>query len=83
MPSAKVGLEASEIARIRAEYRRRSVEVPADYYSGSRPENHFPHARLTLACIAALRSEGRFPLGDQSIADVGCGLGARLLQFAQ
>src|SRR5947208_3097463 len=36
---------AAEIARIRAEYERRSQAIPRDFYAWSRPANYFLHSQ--------------------------------------
>jgi len=83
IPSAPVDAEAREILRIRAEYERRRKEIPADFYSLGRPTNLFFDTQLVRGCIASLKHEGMFPLEGLSVADVGCGAGRWLLEFAQ
>ena len=83
VPSAEIGTEESEILRIRAEYERRQREIPRDFYSWSRLPNYFFDAQLARACILELKREGRFPLEHLSVADIGCGSGRWLLEFAQ
>lgn len=78
-----VDAEAAEILRIRAEYARRRKEIPADFYSWGRPTNLFFDTQLIRDCIAGLKSEGMFPLEGRAVADIGCGAGRWLLEFAQ
>jgi ubiquinone/menaquinone biosynthesis C-methylase UbiE len=75
--------QTTEIARIRAEYARRSSAIPKDYYSWGRAWNHFFHTQLCRECIRGLSSDAWFPLSGKSIADIGCGTGAWLLEFCQ
>jgi len=72
-----------EIARIRAEYARRSREIPADFYAWSRPANLFTQCQLSRDLIRSLHALGFFPLTGRSVADIGCGGGTWLLEFAQ
>src|ERR1017187_9983736 len=74
---------ASEIERIRAEYARRKREIPKTYYSWDRVYNCFTHTQLVRDCIAELTREKMFPLEGRSVADIGCGSGTWLLEFAQ
>lgn len=74
---------AKEIQRIRAEYERRKREVPRDFYSWSRLSNCFQHTQLVRDAIAALTREKMFPLENRRVADIGCGAGRWLLEFAQ
>ena len=75
--------EASEILRIRAEYDRRQREIPRDFYSWGRLSNYFLDTQLVRACINELNREGLFPLENRKVADIGCGSGRWLLEFAQ
>jgi SAM-dependent methyltransferase len=75
--------EADEILRIRAEYERRRKEIPADFYSWGRPTNLFFDTQLVRDCITGLKQEGMFPLEGRRVADIGCGAGRWLLEFAQ
>jgi SAM-dependent methyltransferase len=75
--------DASEIQRIRAEYDRRSREIPRDFYSWGRLPNYFLDTQLVRNCIIELKSEQMFPLENRSVADIGCGSGRWLLEFAQ
>jgi SAM-dependent methyltransferase len=83
LPSVPIDTEASEIVRIRAEYERRRKEIPADFYSWGRPTNLFFDTQLVRDCIAGLKQEQMFPLEGRSVADIGCGAGRWLLEFAQ
>ena len=73
----------AEAARIRAEYAQRARQIPADFYAWSRPVNRFFHAGVCGAAIDALVARGAFPLDGLSVADIGCGTGTWLLEFAQ
>jgi len=73
----------AEILRIRAEYDRRSREIPRDFYSWGRLPNYFLDTQLIRDCIVELSREGMFPLENRSVADIGCGSGRWLLEFAQ
>jgi SAM-dependent methyltransferase len=75
--------EAAEILRIRAEYERRSREIPKDFYGWGRLPNYFFDTQLVRNCIVELRRENMFPLENRSVADIGCGSGRWLLEFAQ
>jgi len=79
----EVNAEASEILRIRAEYERRSREIPRDFYGWGRLPNYFLDTQLVRDCIVALKQEQMFPLENRSVADIGCGSGRWLLEFAQ
>src|SRR5580658_678590 len=72
-----------ETDRIAAEYQRREQEIPADSYTWNRPANLLMHQQTVRGCVAALDRAGRFPLRGQAVADIGCGDGAWLLEFAQ
>jgi len=80
---AEVDAGAIEITRIRAEYARRHREIPRDFYSWSRLPNYFADSQLVRDCIAELKRENKFPLENLSVADIGCGSGRWLLEFAQ
>lgn len=73
----------SEAARIRAEYERRDREIPADFYSWSRPANLLMHQQTLRSCIRLLKRAGMFPLNGRRVADIGCGGGTWLLEFVQ
>ena len=70
-----------EAARMQRELARRAVETPADYYSVSNPGILFGYQQMARWFIAALRKEGRFPLAQQRIFDVGCGWGGWLVDL--
>jgi len=73
----------SESARIAAEYQRREEQIPAGSYIWSHPSNLLLHQQAVRGCIAMLDRAGRFPPRGKAIADIGCGDGAWLLEFAQ
>src|SRR6185437_7703844 len=73
----------NDTARIYAEYERREREIPADFYSWSRPANLLMHQQTSRACIHLLKRAGLFPLSGRRIADIGCGGGIWLLEFLQ
>jgi SAM-dependent methyltransferase len=79
----EVDAEASEILRIRAEYERRTREIPRDFYSWGRLSNYFLDTQLVRDCITELTREQMFPLENRSVADIGCGSGRWLHEFAQ
>jgi SAM-dependent methyltransferase len=81
--SPELDAGANEITRIRAEYDRRSREIPRDFYSWGRLPNYFFNAQLVRDCIIELKRERMFPLESLSVADIGCGPGTWLLEFAQ
>ncbi|MBV9747121.1 MAG: class I SAM-dependent methyltransferase [Acidobacteriia bacterium] len=76
-------IAVNEIDRIRAEYQRRNREVPADFYSWSKPANYLAHSETCRALIAVLAAEGIYPLDGRKVLDVGCGSGTWLLELAQ
>jgi SAM-dependent methyltransferase len=79
----KVESETHEIERIRTEYARRGRDIPQGFYGWDRKSNCFAHTQLLRDCIAELTREGMFPLENRSVADIGCGSGTWLLEFAQ
>jgi SAM-dependent methyltransferase len=81
--TAEGDCDAGEIQRIRAEYERRHREIPRDFYSWGRLPNYFLDTQLVRDCIIELRRENMFPLENLSVADIGCGSGRWLLEFAQ
>jgi ubiquinone/menaquinone biosynthesis C-methylase UbiE len=81
--SSRTESDAAEILRIRAEQLRRAREVPAGFYGWARPVNQFFHYRICQTAIAALVRANLFPLDGRAIADIGCGAGSWLLEFAQ
>ena len=82
-PLDVVDAGATEIQRIRTEYERRKREVPQNYYSWGRLSNCFHHTQLVRDCIGEISRENMFPLENRSVADIGCGSGKWLLEFAQ
>jgi SAM-dependent methyltransferase len=72
-----------EAARIRAEYARRAVELPASLYEPSRVENVFLHQSVERAALAALTRAGMLPIADRRILDVGCGDGEWLIDVTR
>ena len=77
------GSEDWEIDRIRAEYKRREREIPLDFYAWNRPVNQFFSSQAARASIRALVKHGMFPLENRTLVDVGCGQGARLIDWLQ
>jgi ubiquinone/menaquinone biosynthesis C-methylase UbiE len=75
--------QETELERIRTEYRRRALEIPHDFYRWNRPVNLYIQCQLMRDAIAMLDRAGLFPLDGRSIADIGCGSGTWLLEFAQ
>ena len=75
--------EASEIARIRAEFERRDREIPHDFYAWNRPVNQFCRAQTARASIRALVEHGMLPLDDRTVLEIGSGSGSRLIEFQQ
>lgn len=82
-PPARTDADAAEILRIRAEYERRSREIPKNFYSWERMPNYFLDTQLIRECILQLTREKMFPLENQRVCDIGCGSGRWLLEFAQ
>jgi len=83
LPVVDVDMDANEILRIRAEYDRRSRVIPKDFYSWGRMSNYFLDTQLVRNCILELSRRNMFPLEGKSVADIGCGSGRWLLEFAQ
>lgn len=73
----------TDTARIRTEYERREREIPADFYSWSKPSNLLNHQQTLRSCIRLLHQAGLFPLDGLRVADIGCGGGSWLLEFVQ
>jgi SAM-dependent methyltransferase len=73
----------SEIERIRAEYRRRGREIPVDFYAWNRPVNLYTQTQLMRDMLKLLDQQRLFPLKTLRVADIGCGGGVWLLEFAQ
>jgi SAM-dependent methyltransferase len=82
-PQTDIENGAREIERIRVEYARRNREIPEAFYGWDRVSNCFTHTQLVRDCIAELTRAKMFPLEGQSVADIGCGSGTWLLEFAQ
>ncbi len=78
-----INAHGAEIARIRAEYKRRGRSLPPDLYGLNRPVNLFSHCQTIRRLIATLVREGGFPLDGRVIADIGCGRGTWLTEFLQ
>jgi ubiquinone/menaquinone biosynthesis C-methylase UbiE len=72
----------SEAARIRREYEHREQAIPEGFYALDKPANRFAHDRLASRIHALLESHGFLPLAGRRIADIGCGSGAWLAEFA-
>jgi ubiquinone/menaquinone biosynthesis C-methylase UbiE len=72
-----------DIARISAAYERRARDIPADFYSLSKPANLLMHQQTLRACIRLLHQAHMFPLNGMRVADIGCGVGTWLLEFVQ
>jgi ubiquinone/menaquinone biosynthesis C-methylase UbiE len=83
LPHADIENGAYEIERIRAEYARRKRDIPQIVYGWDRVSNCFTHTNLVRDCIAELTRRKMFPLAGRSVADIGCGSGTWLLEFAQ
>jgi len=73
----------SDTTRIIAEYERRTLEVPGDYYSWNKPGNLIMHQDTACGCIRMLDDASLSPLRGLRIADIGCGDGAWMLEFVQ
>jgi ubiquinone/menaquinone biosynthesis C-methylase UbiE len=69
------------VARISAEYERRDRQIPADFYSWSRPANLLMHQQTLRSCLRLLTESGMFPLNGRRVADIGCGCGNWLREF--
>jgi ubiquinone/menaquinone biosynthesis C-methylase UbiE len=65
----------SEIERIRAEYARRSREIPAGFYGYDRAANLFSLHSRERALRDALSDHARLPLTQSKLLEVGCGSG--------
>lgn len=70
-----------EVDRLHRESQRRAREMPADYYSLSRPGMLYVYQQMARDFVRALVKEGQFPLGTRRILDVGCGYGSWLLEL--
>lgn len=73
----------SEIARIRAEYKRRAREIPRNFYSWNLPVNQFFRTQIARIAIQALVENNLFPLGTRTLLEVGCGSGSHLIESVQ
>lgn len=73
----------SDTARIAAEYERRDREIDPEFYSWAKPANLLMHQLEVRSCIQALHRAGVFPLHGRRVADIGCGPGTWMLEFAQ
>ena len=73
----------AETARIPSEYERREREIPADFYSWSKPSNLLMQQQTLRSSIRLLHDAGLFPLDGLRVADIGCGSGSWLLEFIQ
>lgn len=71
----------TELERIRAEYARRSREVPDDFYAFSTPANLFLRQGQERGLLEVLREGGYVPLTDRRVLDLGCGHGTWLTTF--
>jgi ubiquinone/menaquinone biosynthesis C-methylase UbiE len=78
-----MSVSSSDLARISAEYGRRARELPADFYSWSKPANLLLHQQTMRGCVRMLHRAALFPLKNSRILDVGCGNGTWLLEFMQ
>lgn len=67
--------------QIRAEYRRREREIPADFYALHQPANLFLYQSQLRGMQWALRTAGLIPLAERRILEVGCGRGNWLAMF--
>jgi SAM-dependent methyltransferase len=86
-PPAHSDLPASlvnslEIARVRAEYARRSRVIAQGHYELDRPANLYSNTQLQRELVCSLKRVHKFPLDGLTIADIGCGAGGRLVQCA-
>jgi ubiquinone/menaquinone biosynthesis C-methylase UbiE len=70
-----------EAERIRAEFRRRALEVPSDTYALTKPANLFAAQERTRLALTVLEREDFFPLRGRRILEVGCGSGGWLPTF--
>lgn len=67
--------------QIRAEYRRREREIPADFYSLHQPANLFLYQSQLRGMQWALRTADLIPLAERRILEIGCGRGNWLAMF--
>ncbi|MBI3666349.1 MAG: methyltransferase domain-containing protein [Acidobacteria bacterium] len=73
--------DLAETERIRREYQRRAREIPADFYSLSRPAVLFGYTQRIRKTVQALAKAGCYPPATLRICDVGCGAGQWLVDF--
>jgi SAM-dependent methyltransferase len=66
------GLDA-ERQRIREAYARRERDIPADFYSPTRPSNLFAIQQRARQALTALSGAGLVPLRGRRVLEVGCG----------
>lgn len=71
----------AELARIRAEYRRRAAEVPADLYSPEQPWTRLFVEERTRLAGAMLRRAGISLGPGMPVLEIGCGGGGWLPTF--
>ena len=60
-----------------------AVGNPSHFYSWEHLPNYFLHSQLVRDCIVEMTHERMFPLDNRAVADIGCGAGRWLLEFAQ
>jgi ubiquinone/menaquinone biosynthesis C-methylase UbiE len=72
-----------ELARIRAVYERRKLNVPADRYSDANPRAAIFERERERRLRELLHRKCSEPLAAQRILDVGCGEGRWLRRFSQ
>lgn len=80
-PAQAPGQERAELERIRAEYERRSREIPAGRYGWQHPVQQFWYFHLYRAVLKGLQRSAMFPLDERRILDIGCGGGLWLTAF--
>ena len=78
----KEQIHCGEVARIEAEYARRARELTPDLYSLAHDSNLFARQQLERSLVKLLRRNNNFPLHDKRVADIGCGGGSWLLEYA-
>src|SRR4051794_17861525 len=71
----------TEADRIRAEYARRSADIPNERYSPASSAQMFMRQTRERAVVRLLRDAGVVPLSGRRILDVGCGDGQWLADF--
>lgn len=70
-----------EGARMLAENVRREKELPADFYSLTKPANLFTRHGQERALLWALQQAGSLPLAGKRVLEVGCGTGQWFCAF--